>query len=82
MRYNVGDHVYFRSHIGAGRMKIVGVEFKWHGAVERLAFCKLKSRAGIIRVPVSELLTQGEAVAEKLSKGKIDGCNVGLRKGS
>ena len=73
MRYHTGDRVYVRGHASLGPLPIAGLEFKWQGAVERVSFCRIRTGAGIIRVPVCNVLSPGEAVAETLLKGKIHG---------
>lgn len=78
MRYEKGEWVYLRDQMGAGRMKIVGLEFEWQGCVERVSFCKLRSESGLrIRASVDDVITPGEAVAERL-KGKAYGHDVGV----
>jgi hypothetical protein len=77
MRYKTGDLVYIRGLKSAGKLPIVGLEYEWQGCVERLAYCKLKSRAGIIRIRVENILSTGEAVAERL-KGCQDGHILGI----
>jgi len=78
MRYDVGDRVYVRSLMGSGRFRIVGIDLVWQGCVERPTHYKLKTRAGIIRVPVEDILTEGEAVAEVLKKGSVCGHDLGV----
>lgn len=78
MRYEVGDYVYVTpvSNDQSPR-RIVGLEYKWQGCVEKVSFCKLRAGSGVIRVPVSNVRSPGEAVAERL-KGKADGHDVGV----
>lgn len=82
MKYHEGDYIYARDYLWVGRMKIHRLEYEWCGCMEKVTFCIVRFPAGTVRIPVSNVMTQGEAVAERLSKGRIDGRNVGVRQGS
>jgi len=77
MRYKTGELVYIRGLRYAGKLPIVGFEYEWQGCVEKLTYCKLKSRSGIIRIRAENILSTGEAVAERL-KGCKDGHDLDL----